>query len=356
MPFTPSPTPSRAAPPGHAPLSIASMRSRVAPQASTAGERACYIAPPWHPADPSAPASPPARPARCTSAAPAPRCSTTCSARHHGGEFLLRIEDTDRERSTDAATQVILDSLDWLGLTRDGRPCSSPRRMARHAEVARELLATGHAYHCYCTPEELAAMREQARRRGPAAALRRTLARPRSGRGAARRRAGDPPEGAARRRDGGRGPRAGHRARRQRRAGRHDHPAQRRHADLQPLGGGGRPRHGHHPRDPRRRPPDQHVPPGADLRRRWAGSCRDFAPSAADPRRRRGEAVEAARRAVRAGVPRAGLPARGAVQLPAAARLGPWRRGGARTARRRSGCSTSTGSAARASRGWTTPS
>ena len=120
------------------------------------------------------------------------------------------------------------------------------------------------------------------------------------------------------------------------------------------LGGGGRPRHGHHPCDPRRRPPDQHLPPGADLRRDGLGAAAIRAP-AADPRAGRGQAVEAPRRAVRAGVPRARLPAGGAVQLPAAARLGPWRRRGARTARRRSGCSTSTASAARR-RAWTTPS
>ncbi|MDR3533405.1 MAG: glutamate--tRNA ligase [Rhodopila sp.] len=84
-------------------------------------------------------------------------------SRHHGGEFLLRIEDTDRERSTDAATQGIIDSLDWLGLARDGQTVFQSTRMARHAEVARELLAAGNAYYCYCTPEELNQEREQAR-------------------------------------------------------------------------------------------------------------------------------------------------------------------------------------------------
>src|ERR1700710_1256673 len=84
-------------------------------------------------------------------------------SRHHGGEFLLRIEDTDRERSTEAATQGIIESLDWLGLQRDGQTVFQSQRMARHANVARELLAAGKAYHCYCTPEELAAEREQAR-------------------------------------------------------------------------------------------------------------------------------------------------------------------------------------------------
>jgi glutamyl-tRNA synthetase len=84
-------------------------------------------------------------------------------ARHHGGEFLLRIEDTDRERSTDAATQGIIDSLDWLDLARDGQTVFQSARVARHAAVARELLAAGHAYNCYLTPEEIAAERYQAR-------------------------------------------------------------------------------------------------------------------------------------------------------------------------------------------------
>ncbi|HTB47845.1 MAG TPA: glutamate--tRNA ligase [Acetobacteraceae bacterium] len=87
-------------------------------------------------------------------------------ARHHGGEFLLRIEDTDRERSTDAATQGILDSLDWLDLPRDGQTVYQSRRQKRHADVARELLAMGRAYNCYTTTEEIAAERYQAREEG----------------------------------------------------------------------------------------------------------------------------------------------------------------------------------------------
>jgi glutamyl-tRNA synthetase len=84
-------------------------------------------------------------------------------SRHHGGEFLLRIEDTDRERSTEEATKGIIDSLDWLDLARDGQTVFQSTRMARHADVARQLLAEGKAYYCYATPEELAAEREQAR-------------------------------------------------------------------------------------------------------------------------------------------------------------------------------------------------
>ncbi len=83
-------------------------------------------------------------------------------SRHHGGAFVLRIEDTDRERSTEAYTQLILDSLDWLGLERDEPPLFQSTRAPRHIEVAQLLLAAGHAYRCYCTPDELARMREQA--------------------------------------------------------------------------------------------------------------------------------------------------------------------------------------------------
>jgi glutamyl-tRNA synthetase len=83
-------------------------------------------------------------------------------SRHTGGEFLLRIEDTDRERSTDAATRVILDGLDWLGLQRDGQTVYQSQRAARHAEVAHQMLERGQAYRCYCTAEELRQMREQA--------------------------------------------------------------------------------------------------------------------------------------------------------------------------------------------------
>jgi len=87
-------------------------------------------------------------------------------AKHHGGKFLLRIEDTDRARSTQAATDAIVDGLKWLGLEWDGEVVMQSARVARHAEVARELLAQGRAYHCYCSVEELEAMRERARKEG----------------------------------------------------------------------------------------------------------------------------------------------------------------------------------------------
>ncbi len=82
--------------------------------------------------------------------------------RHHKGTFLLRIEDTDRERSTPENTRVILESLDWLGLNPDEPPVFQSSRVARHVEVAHAMLAEGQAYRCYCTPEELRHMREQA--------------------------------------------------------------------------------------------------------------------------------------------------------------------------------------------------
>lgn len=92
-------------------------------------------------------------------------------AKHHaaygdGGKFLLRIEDTDRARSTDEAVQAILDGLSWLGLDWDGDAISQFERRDRHVEVVEELLARGQAYKCYCTPEELAEMREKAKAEG----------------------------------------------------------------------------------------------------------------------------------------------------------------------------------------------
>ncbi|KAA0682535.1 glutamate--tRNA ligase [Azospirillum brasilense] len=80
-------------------------------------------------------------------------------ARHHGGTYLLRIEDTDRQRSTDAAVDAILDGLSWLGLDWDGDAVSQFARKDRHAEVAQQMLAAGRAYHCYASPEELEEMR-----------------------------------------------------------------------------------------------------------------------------------------------------------------------------------------------------
>jgi len=87
-------------------------------------------------------------------------------ARHCGGRFLLRIEDTDRARSTEDAVRAIIDGLDWLGLNWDGDPISQITRTDRHVEAVNTLLASGHAYHCYATPEELDEMRTKARAAG----------------------------------------------------------------------------------------------------------------------------------------------------------------------------------------------
>ena len=84
-------------------------------------------------------------------------------AQHHGGKALLRIEDTDRARSTQPAIDAIIAGLDWLGLEWDGPPVFQFERAARHAEVAEHLLAAGQAYKCFATPEELEVMRAEQR-------------------------------------------------------------------------------------------------------------------------------------------------------------------------------------------------
>jgi glutamyl-tRNA synthetase len=82
-------------------------------------------------------------------------------ARHHGGKFLLRIEDTDRQRSIPAAIEAIVEGLAWFGLDWDGDIVLQSTRLDRHAEIARSMLARGTAYRCYCTPAELDAMRRR---------------------------------------------------------------------------------------------------------------------------------------------------------------------------------------------------
>jgi glutamyl-tRNA synthetase len=82
-------------------------------------------------------------------------------ARRHGGEFLLRIEDTDRERSTDDAVRAIFEGMDWLGLAPDQPAVFQTQRFDRYRAVAQQLLAEGKAYHCYCSKEELEQMRAQ---------------------------------------------------------------------------------------------------------------------------------------------------------------------------------------------------
>ena len=92
-------------------------------------------------------------------------------ARGRGGKFLLRIEDTDRERSTPEATAAILKGLSWLGLDWDGEVVSQFDRKDRHAEVAHEMLARGTAYKCFSTPEEIAAFRAEAEAKGASYAV-----------------------------------------------------------------------------------------------------------------------------------------------------------------------------------------
>jgi glutamyl-tRNA synthetase len=87
-------------------------------------------------------------------------------ARHHGGKFLLRIEDTDRARSTPEATAAILEGLRWLGLDWDGDLVFQSAQQGRHVAVAQDLLARGLAYYCYASPAELTEMRDKATSEG----------------------------------------------------------------------------------------------------------------------------------------------------------------------------------------------
>jgi glutamyl-tRNA synthetase len=87
-------------------------------------------------------------------------------ARHHGGKYVLRVEDTDQKRSTQDAIDKIFEGLSWLGLEHDGDVVFQSQNADRHAEVASQLLADGKAYKCYCSPEELTEMREKARENG----------------------------------------------------------------------------------------------------------------------------------------------------------------------------------------------
>ncbi|MBX9726616.1 MAG: glutamate--tRNA ligase, partial [Rickettsiales bacterium] len=87
-------------------------------------------------------------------------------ARHHGGTYKLRIEDTDKKRSTAEATKSLLDGLEWLGVMHDGEPIFQSTREARHREVAEELVKRGQAYYCYTTADELKAQREAAEAKG----------------------------------------------------------------------------------------------------------------------------------------------------------------------------------------------
>ncbi|MGL9717102.1 MAG: glutamate--tRNA ligase [Wolbachia sp.] len=87
-------------------------------------------------------------------------------ARYHGGKFLLRIEDTDRKRSTQEAIDAIIDGLKWLGMSYDGEIVYQSKRIERHVEVANLLVETGKAYHCYCSEDEVAEKKIKAREEG----------------------------------------------------------------------------------------------------------------------------------------------------------------------------------------------
>ena len=246
-------------------------------------------------------------------------------ARHTGGKMLLRIEDTDRERSTEAAIGAILEGLNWLGLEWDGEPLFQFARAARHREVAEALLAAGKAYRCYASPAELEEMRDAARKAG------------RSRLYDGRWRDRDPKDAPAGVKPVIRlkNPLEGETVIDDRVQGR----VAWQNADLDDmiiLRSDGTPVYNHAvvvddhdmgvtPCDPRRRSPHQRRPPGADLQGHGLGRAR-LRPRAADPRPRRRQAVQAPRRARHRGLPRHGLPAGRLAQLSGAPRLEPWRR------------------------------
>ena len=87
-------------------------------------------------------------------------------ARRHGGQFILRVEDTDQERSTQAATEVILEGMHWLGLDPDEGPFFQSQRFDRYRQVTEQLLDQGKAYHCWCSQDDVNQMREEQREKG----------------------------------------------------------------------------------------------------------------------------------------------------------------------------------------------
>ena len=200
-------------------------------------------------------------------------------ARKHGGKMLLRIEDTDRERSTEAAIAAILDGLKWLGLDWDGEVIYQFARAARHREVAEQLLASGQAYRCYATPEELAAMREKARAEGRTRLYDGRWRDRDPSQAPAGIKPDHPAERAPDRRNRDRGSGSGPRGLAERKPRRPRAAARRRQSDLHARGRGRRSRHGRDPCHPRRRPPDQRRAAEADLRRARLGRAQDVAHS-----------------------------------------------------------------------------
>ena len=176
-------------------------------------------------------------------------------ARHHKGEFLLRIEDTDLARSTAESVNIILDGMKWVGLDYDNADnvVYQTRRFDRYKEVIAELLEKGAAYYCYCSKEELEAMREKAEKEGTATYDRRW--RPEAGKTLPEIPADVQPVVRFKNAFGRRYQMDGLGQRRnlhsQRSTRRPDYRPRRRHADLQLLRCRGRLRHGRYPRYPR---------------------------------------------------------------------------------------------------------
>ncbi len=263
-------------------------------------------------------------------------------ARRHGGQFVLRVEDTDRARSTEESVRVILEALEWLRLEPDEGPFFQTSRFDRYREVAAEMIADGRAYHCYCTPEELAEMREQRTARGREAALRRSMSNPQC---AAQRRCtcGALPQ-PRRRPSGRRGPSARPGRFREQRARRSHNPPVGHHADVSLQCRGGRRGHAHQPCHSRRRPSEQYAPAHQSIPRARRTRAALRTPTH-DRRTRRSKALEAAWCSERARVSRAGLPPGRPAELPRAARMGA-RRPGAVQPRRDGGAVRFVGRAA----------
>ena len=198
-------------------------------------------------------------------------------ARHHGGKYLLRIEDTDRARSTEPAIDAILDGLSWLGLPWDGEVTYQFARAARHAEVAQPDAGRGQGLSLLRLAQ---GTRGDARRRRSAPACR--CATTAAGATAIPKdapagvapvvRLKAPQSGETVIQDAVQGEVTVENAA----ARRHDPAARRRHADLHAGGRGRRPRHGRHPRDPRRRSSEQRLPPAPDHPAPWAGPSRSM--------------------------------------------------------------------------------
>ena len=259
-------------------------------------------------------------------------------ARRHGGAFILRVEDTDQERSTQAAIDAILEAMQWLGLSYDEGPIYQTQRLDRYREVAEQMVRDGTAYYAYETKEELEAMREAAMAANE---------KPRYNGAYRDANAGfrDVPNRVIRfknpdrrhRRVGGQG-QGPHRDRQQRARRPGDLPF-RRLPDLQLRGRGRRHRHADQRRRAWRRPRQQHAAPDQHLSRaRQAGAA--FRAPADDPRRAGRQALQAHGRGGRHAVSRRRLPAARAAELSRAPGLVAWRPGNLLDRRNWFRCST----------------